>query len=157
MKKLLLITILITFVGIGTANAQTKSNKSHTYKTAVGLRLGYPVGFTIKHFLDSQSALEGILGFWYGGVNITGLYEYNWDIKGAKGLKWFLGGGLDFTSWDYGGYAGGAVAIDAIIGLDYKIYTLPIDISVDWKPSIYFAGENGFYGSGGAISVRYTF
>lgn len=157
MKKLFLLAALVLAIGIGTVNAQSKTANSSDYTTALGLRLGYPFGITVKHFVAPQGALEGIFGFWYGGVNITGLYEYHMPINGVEGLKWFVGGGLDFTSWSYGGYKGGSVAIDGIIGLDYKIKTAPVDISLDWKPSLYITGVKGFYGTGAAISVRYTF
>lgn len=156
-----LVALALAFTCIFAANstyAQSKaSSGSSEYNTALGLRLGWPAGITIKHFVSSQSALEGIVGFWYGGVNITGLYEYHMPIKGAAGLQWFVGGGLDFTSWNYAGYNGASIGIDGIIGLDYKIKSAPIDLSLDWKPSFYVAGVGGFYGSGAALSVRYTF
>ena len=157
MKKIFLLAILAVTISIGTVNAQSKSANSPDYTTALGLRLGYPFGVSLKHFVSPAGALEGIVGFWYGGINVTGLYEYHMPISGVDGLKWFVGGGLDFTSWSYGGYSGGSVAIDGIIGLDYKVNTAPVDISLDWKPSFYITGVKGFYGTGAAISVRYTF
>lgn len=157
MKKGLVLLALVMTLGIIQAQAQSKTTNGGAYTTAAGLRLGYPFGVTVKHFIAPQGALEGILGFWYGGINITGLYEYHMDLGDVPGLKWFAGGGLDFTSWDHGGYKGGAAAIDGIIGLDYKITSAPIDLSLDWKPAVYFTGVSGFYGGGGAISVRYTF
>lgn len=157
MKKTLLLFTLIMAIGLTAANAQNKTAQTSNYQTAIGLRLGYPFGVTLKHFINPKGLLEGILGFWYGGFNLTGLYEYHQDIESVEGLKWFAGGGADFTAWDYAGYKGGSVGIDGIIGLDYKINSAPIDLSLDWKPSFYVSGVSGFYGSGGALSVRYTF
>jgi hypothetical protein len=157
MKKAIVLLVLVGTVGMIRAGAQSKTTNGADYTTAAGLRLGYPFGVTVKHFIAPQGSVEGILGFWYGGINLTGLYEYHMDLSDVSGLKWFIGGGLDFTSWNHGGYKGGAAAIDGIVGLDYKIAQAPIDLSLDWKPAVYFAGVSGFYGSGGAISVRYTF
>ncbi|MGH2642968.1 MAG: hypothetical protein ACRDE2_03390 [Chitinophagaceae bacterium] len=157
MKKTILLFAMVISISITTASAQSNTSGNPDYKTGLGLRLGYPYGVTIKHFISQQGALEGILGFWYGGFNFTGLYEYHMDIKSAPGLKWFVGGGADFTSWNFAGYHGAAVGIDGIIGLDYKINSAPIDLSLDWKPSFYVSGVSGLYAGGGAISVRYTF
>lgn len=32
------------------------------YKTGVGLRLGWESGIIVKHFLDTDAAVEGIIG-----------------------------------------------------------------------------------------------
>jgi len=145
------------------AFAQSETANSSEYTTALGLRLGWPAGVTVKHFMSPHNALEGIVGFWYGGINITGLYEYHSPIKGVNGLQWFIGIGADFTSWNYYGYNGASIGIDGIIGLDYKINSVPIDLSLDWKPAFYVTGVSSglgrspFYGTGLALSLRYTF
>ena len=140
----------------GTSLAQTENNIS--YKTAAGLRLGYPYGVSVKHFANEKSAVEGILGFWYGGLNVTALYEYHQPLGKEPGLKWFAGAGAEFTSWNYGGYSGGVFGIDLIAGLDYKLPTAPLNLSLDWKPAfIVSGGAGGFYGGGGGLTARYTF
>lgn len=154
MRKLF-ITAAVFFTLMQAGFAQSESSD---YKTAAGLRLGYPFGATIKHFASDQGAIEGILGFWYGGFNITGLYEYHQPLGSEEGLQWFVGGGVEFTSWNYGGHNGGVFGLDGIIGLDYKIRTAPLNLSVDWKPAfILTSGPGGFYAGGGGLSVRYTF
>lgn len=157
MKKqftLLFCALILGFSSFG----QSKNAESATdYNSAFGLRLGYPLGLTFKTFTSQHSAVEFLAGYWYGGVNVTGLYEYHGDISGAPGLKWFVGGGLDFSYWNNYSYSGPAFAIDLIGGLDYKFNNAPLNVSLDWKPAFYVAGERGFRGTGAAVSLRYTF
>lgn len=153
MKKGLLVLALVTVVTAGSVSAQSTTSSGQDYTTALGLRLGYPFGITLKHFVSPQGALEGIVGVGYG-FNLTALYEYHGNFSGASGLKWFAGGGLSFYSWpDWGA----SVGIAGILGLDYKFAGAPIDLSLDWLPAFYFTGYNAFTGGGGALSVRYTF
>ncbi|MCX6318354.1 MAG: hypothetical protein NTW29_13775 [Bacteroidetes bacterium] len=44
-----------------------------------------------------------------------------------------------------------------MLGLDYKLKTAPINISLDWQPSIEFDENLGFVGSWGGLGIRYTF
>jgi hypothetical protein len=156
MKKALLALALAAFVTLGTAgslSAQSQPAGGSGYTTALGLRLGYPLGVTLKHFLSPQAALEGIAGVGYG-FNLTGLYEYHGDFSGAPGLRWLAGGGLSFYSWPAWG---ASVGLAGILGLDYKFDSAPVNLSLDWLPAFYFTGYNSFTGGGGAFSVRYTF
>ena len=65
MKKLILIGIFILFAF--SVNAQD-------YYTAVGIRGGMSNGFSVKHFVSSVDAVEGIVAFRWGGFIVTGLY-----------------------------------------------------------------------------------
>jgi hypothetical protein len=57
MKKLILSTLVVICLTI-TASAQSN------YKTGIGIRGGgYENGLTIKHFTNSSTAIEGIIGF----------------------------------------------------------------------------------------------
>jgi hypothetical protein len=59
------------------------------YQTAVGVRGGFGYGVTVKHFINSQDALEGILSSRWQGLLVTGLYERHADAFNTKGLFWF--------------------------------------------------------------------
>ena len=85
MKKLIL---TLAFAGV------FLSASSQDYHTGIGLRLGgLNSGLTVKHFVNSNSAIEGILGFGYKHFLITGLYEKQTPIADAPGLAWYYGGG----------------------------------------------------------------
>src|SRR5438477_8761570 len=77
--------------------------QSQSYKTGIGVRLGGTAqGITVKHFINPDGALEGILSFGWRSFLITGLYEKHQNITGAEGLQWFFGGGAHIGFYHYG-------------------------------------------------------
>lgn len=140
---------------------------AQSYKTALGLRFGgLTSGITLKHFTNSNTALEGILSVGRKSVIITGLYEKHVATDKNSSLKFLYGVGAHVGFFQDGGsyyyndkrtYTSTAVlGIDGILGLDYKFKKAPINISMDVKPFIDFFGGNYVYMDGG-ISLRYTF
>ena len=169
MKRILILNILATFLLL------SSQVKSQDYNTGIGVRLGgVTSGLSVKHFVNSQGALEGILGFGYRSFLITGLYEQHQDINNAEGLRWFYGGGAHIGFFRYGGYyyaykhghyiyyvdepgmtntVGG---IDLIIGMEYKFNRAPLTIGLDLKPFIdFYDGVYGYWD--GAFSFRFAF
>lgn len=153
--KTLLVLFIAIFLTVTTVTAQT--NTSSDYKTAIGIKF-YPTGATLKHFISDKNALEAIGYFFNYGARITGLYEIHGNISNAGGLKWYVGPGVHvgFYNNKYGG--GTAIGIDGVLGLDYKINAAPINLSIDWQPSLEFGNgfNNGFTGNWGGIAIRYT-
>jgi hypothetical protein len=49
------------------------------------------------------------------------------------------------------------IGIDGILGIEYNFEEVPINIGVDWKPAFNLTGYSGFWGDGGALSIRYIF
>jgi hypothetical protein len=41
--------------------------------------------------------------------------------------------------------------------LEYNFKEIPFNLSLDWKPALNLVGSSGFWGDGGAISIRYIF
>ena len=158
MKKLLLLSFVVFLLAVTSAHAQSSTTNSADYKTALGIKF-YPTGITIKHFITDRHALEGLAYIFNYGSRITGLYEIYGTINNAGGLKWYVGPGahIGFYNNKYGGAT--SIGIDGVLGLDYKINPAPIDISLDWQPSVEFGNNfnNGFSGNWGGIGVRYTF
>lgn len=149
MKKNLLVCCLCIAAAIST--------KAQDYKTAAGIRLGpnsaaVTAGFTVKHFLNEKSAVEGIVGI-NNGLGICGLYEVHFPIDAVNNLNWFAGAGgyVAFrSSTTFVGAAG-------IIGLDYKFEEIPLNLTLDWKPELNIISKIAFESSGIGLSVRYTF
>lgn len=162
--KRLLMSLLIVGAVAATADAQ---NLKSSYTTGLGVKLwGDGAGITLKHFVSTNNALEGIGYFWNGGARITGLYEFHADISGAPGLKWYVGPGAHvgfYNSYYYdrnyynGRTSGSYVGIDGVLGLDYKFNGAPINLSLDWQPSFEFGDGRGFIGTWGGLGIRYTF
>jgi hypothetical protein len=152
MKQIL---ILVIFFALAvTASAQNKTANSLTYKTAVGVRIWNGGALNLKTFLTDKTALEfiGFLGTY--GTRITGLYEFHGDLNTEGNLKWYLGFG-GHASLYKSGKGGG---IDGVAGIEYKFENLPLNLALDWQPSIE-AGVgplNGFQGSYGGLAIRFT-
>lgn len=156
MKKLLLVLIIACFWGVK-LNAQD-------YSTGIGLRGGWGTGLTIKHFLNDETAVEGILDSRWHGFSVTGLYEIHSQAFDTPRLNWYYGVGAHLGSWNgdyYRGYNNGTtytvLGADGILGLEYNFKEIPFNIGIDWKPVINLTGSSGFYGDGGALSIRYIF
>jgi hypothetical protein len=171
-KKLILLSSV--FIILFTANA----SNAQSYKTGIGFRLGgISSGISVKHFMGSTGALEGILSFGSHYAMITGLYEKHTAFPKAEGLNWFFGGGahVGFYSdkWGYryfyykhhgNGYKieevdyydnRSSFGLDFILGLDYKFKNVPINLSLDVKP--FFDITPGFYGYWEpGLSFRFT-
>ena len=151
-----------------------------SYTTAIGIRFGgYESGLSIKHFISSSAAIEGIIstGWRYHGTRITGLYELHKAIDGAPGLSFFYGVGAHIgfynKSYWYNGKCDGGryeykgqwydcdgnratVGIDGILGLEYHFTEIPFTLGLDIKPSIDLIGRGSHIGDG-ALTIRYHF
>ncbi len=142
----------------------TLSIHAQEYKTSMGLRAGLPVGITIKHFMNREYAVEGILATRWGGFILSGLFEREYWTGEYPGFNWYWGGGIHLGIWEAGynprlkpKYADPVFGIDGIIGLEYTFEYLPLNLSVDLLPSINLVGTTGWGGINGALSVRYVF
>ncbi len=156
MKKLGL-TILFTLFIISFSNAQD-------YNTGIGLRGGLANGVTIKHFVSSNTAFEGIISSRWRGLQLTGLYEIHGRAFNTDRLNWYIGFGAhvgfwngDYANWGEPGDSYTVVGIDGILGLEYNFIEVPINLSIDWKPAFNLIGYTGFWADGGALSIRYIF
>lgn len=157
MKKYIL-TIILALSLAGLASAQQ-------YETGIGLRGGLYNGATIKHFIGGKTAVEGIVSTRWQGFNITGLYEiHKWSAFDVDRLNWYfgVGGHLGFwngtyTTWGDNGTSYVVIGVDGILGIEYNFEEIPINLSLDWKPAMNLIGYTGFWGDGGAFSVRYIF
>ncbi len=156
MKKIIFAFCFVLVAAFG-ANAQD-------YNTGIGLRGGFFSGLTVKHFLNESNALEGLLSTRWSGFDITGLYEIHNQAFNTPGLNWYYGFGGHIGFWDgnhvkwaddYNNYT--VIGVDGILGIEYNFSEVPINIGLDWKPALNLVGHTGFWGDGGAISIRYIF
>ncbi len=163
MKKIIF-TLSLVLCFVFAAQAQSD------YKSAVGLRLGYPTSVTFKHFFNEKGAAEAFVGFrgwgWGRAINRGAMYQHPSPIAELEGLKWHVGGGAGVWFWTYdndfgfGGntYGSTNLYLMACLGLDYKFEEFPINISAEWVPS-FTIGDSYLsrFGWGyGALAVRYV-
>ncbi|GGH68392.1 hypothetical protein HNQ91_001462 [Filimonas zeae] len=159
MKKTFLAMVML-FGIIAGAHAQ---NLGSDYQTAIGVKM-YPGAISFKTFMDDNTAVEGLAYFWTNGFRATALYELHGDISDVEGLKWYVGPGAHVGFYNdrwrdkYPNRNGGiAIGVDGVLGLDYKISGAPINVSIDWQPSLNLIGHTYFEGGWGGLGVRFTF
>lgn len=136
--------------------------KAQDYKNAIGGRFGSANGVSFKTGLNKNAMLELIGNFRSSsGVSyfqVTGLYEVYNPIKGAEGLHWFYGGGATVGSMKVKGFDGDVfVAANGVLGLDYKFKGAPINLSLDWIPTLQLTPNTDFYSGDIGLGVRFTF
>jgi hypothetical protein len=151
MKKKITFIALLTVLSLN-AFAQD-------YQKSIGARLGSNIGVTYKQFISPSNAFE-IIGnalFFDGGtyLGVSGEYLWSWGL--ADGLSWFVGPGASVGVWTGGGYSGFNIALNGMIGLEYKFDNIPLALSADHNPHFYLLNGVGISPFVGALSVRYTF
>ena len=158
MKKLLFTLIAAAAfltVNLDTANAQD-------YKNAIGARIGSANGISFKTGLNKNAMLE-LIGNFRSSKNtdylrLTALYEVYNPINGAPGLTWYYGGGGTIGSYKVDGYDGKVyLGANGVLGLDYKFKGAPINLSLDWIPTLQLTPDTDFYSGDVSLGVRFTF
>jgi hypothetical protein len=171
---LLVFFFVVAFIIISIFTSNAQSLNSGSYNTAIGLRGGGTSGLTIKHFTNSNTAIEGIVSFWRRSFGLTGLFEKHAGAFGVNGMRWYYGAGAHiyttarddsyykdrsynphYYRYEDGGFGFG---IDGIVGLEYKIVPIPFAISLDLKPAIDItSGGNVYSYLDPGLGIKFTF
>ena len=156
-KQLFKITAIFALFTIFTLTANAQD-----YKNAIGGRFGTANGISFKTALKKNAMLELIGNFRsnnsYDYVRITGLYEVYNPINGAEGLTWFYGGGATIGSVKAKGFDGQLyLGANGVLGLDYKFNGAPINLSLDWIPTLQLTPNTNFYSGDVGLGIRFTF
>ncbi len=163
MKKV----ILSAFMLIGLAFSAHSQDIS---KNALGLRLGDNDGFggevTYQRGLSKNNRLELDLG-WRNSNDVdafklVGLYQWVWDID--NNFNWYAGAGAGLGSWS-SNYSGGSDSGTMLlaagdIGIEYKFDEIPLLLSFDFRPEIYFDSDKyreDSFGPDIALGIKYCF
>jgi len=135
MKKVSVLLFSVICLAVGTIQAQT-------YQTALGAKFysatGSIGGVNVRHSTAQNTALEGSLLFFNGGIGFEGLYEYQAPINGAEGLQYFVGGG-GMLGIGTAPHNSAQFALRLTGGVDYKFTGAPIDVSLGLDPFFYLA------------------
>jgi hypothetical protein len=134
------------------------------YKTGLGVRGGFFSGFSVKHFMTQQDAIEGVVAWHYRGLLLTGMFQRHANAFDAPGLNWYYGGGgflgfydRRYVPWfsvgDRGAFT--TFGILGVVGLEYKIEEIPVAIGFDITPAFNIIGHTGLW-PGAGITLRYT-
>lgn len=139
-------------------------SQAQDYKSAIGGKLGYGLVASYKTFMNENNALDIFGGIHWAGSLMGGVnYSIHKDISSVEGLRWYYGFGGNFFS--YGGALGlknwFEVGVSGNIGLDYTFDDIPLNLSVDYVPTIVifdndeFDRISRFRGGYGALTARY--
>ncbi len=170
MIRFLLFSILLLF---------SLTGNGQEYKNSAGYRLGHTDGVTYKRFVTETGAVEAMLGFggFDGGMQAYANYQWNIPIPTpfTKNLHFYYGVGghvgyirptrtVDYwvgdeivseteKKTDY------VIGVDGIVGAEYRIFTVPMTVSLDIKPSFeYYALQyTRFHFWDFGITAKYIF
>ncbi len=105
---------------------------------------------TYKRFLNPALAVEGLFSF--GGPAALGFLIEKHKPFGSNGLTWFWGAGA------YAGFGSSRrFGAQGAVGLDFLLPTLPLNLSIDWKPELNFTKAFSFEPSAVGFSARFVF
>lgn len=160
-------SLIIIFLSLFFSISKAQHRAVGPYNTGIGLRAGFLYGLTLKHFLNTHVALEGLGGTRWQGYTIIGLFEYQSETHFSEDIDWFVGFGGHAGNYERkyflenGGalhYTGNvyAVGIDAIVGLEYKVNHVPLTIGIDFKPFFDLVNSNHNYLDAG-LTARFVF
>lgn len=122
---------------------------------AIGVRGAYGAEISYQHNLGSNF-LEAGLGWWNGGMAVTGVYDFilaspqwtpgTWNVYAGPGASLAVGGGV-------------AVGVCAQVGLEYTFGSIPLQLSLDMRPNIVTISDGVGFISGfwPALGIRYAF
>ena len=151
MKKFFMMAVML--VSVLAVNAQD-------YNWAVGLRGGMDknAGITVKKGMDGSA--WDFTGNWYLGseqtkLNVQGLYELQYALVGS--LDWYWGVGGHVGMWTTSNTGKLWLGLDAVIGLEFKFPTLPIAISLDYRPGFNFIPETSPAYGDAAFGLKFCF
>ncbi len=148
------------------------------YEQSAGVRLGHSAGLTYKKFIKDEHAFEFMVTGRNSGVQATGLYVHHKPLQFSFNDQFYLyyGAGAHLGYEKYFGYrkvldpgspneffytnkSFFAMGIDGLIGLEYRILSVPMTASFDLKPYFNFFGmrytATRFWDA--AFTVKYIF
>jgi len=174
MKKIIITSFILAGIFSGQfAKAQEQqttikepSIDQPVYKMAIGIRLSSAPAIvnnsvSFKYFMNSRAAIEALVSF--GDPLAFGALLEMHNPLGTPGLQWFYGAGgylgfgkeysvekaRDINKTYFGG--------QGVVGLDYKFASLPLNISLDWKPELNLVSDINFEPAAIGFSARFTF
>jgi len=146
-------------VSIAIIIASVSFLSAQNYETGFGVRLGYPYGLNVKHFVNEVSALDATLYSTGKNIGIVALVDWHQDVENYKNWKWYWGPGAHVLFNIVPDQNGNTVllGLDAVVGAEYTFNDAPISLSFDWVPSLNIIEDFGLSLFNAGVSVRYIF
>ena len=150
MKKFILVMAAVLGLAV-VASAQPR---------AIGVRAGYGAEVSYQHTLGADNFAEIDLGWSVGAFNVGAAYDFQVCPVGPFN---FYAGPQAYIG--FGGYTNAEgqnatqlwAGVGAQLGLEYCFEQIPLQLSLDWKPSFNLVPATGFGWQGIALGMRYLF
>ena len=148
MKKVL---ILLSFITIATAATAQRRENQMWFKHAIGFRYELlhagMCAASYERFWSKHNSWEAMAGWYFAeGLEVAGFYKYTSTFPGlTRQFRWFMGPGVHIASWfDKKPQDDPFVfGLDALFGLGFIFYNIPVAISVDWRPQMDLYTQDG--------------
>lgn len=147
-KSILVLAFVSLFASVGFSQVDGK---------ALGLRFGGTAfngaEISYQHPLSNSNRLELGVGTSGWGLGLTGIYQWVWDLSAlADGFNWYAGAGgvVGIHNTMFG------LGVAGQVGIEYS-FNIPLQLSLDYRPTIYFIPAFHDYYDGICLSVRYKF
>lgn len=154
MKRIILISILLTVVLFSSANARTGGN------FGLGIIVGEPTGLSGKLWMSGRSAVDGGVSWSFTDNASFHLHAdyllHNFALiemeRGSLPLYFGIGGRIKFAEGD----RDDKISIRIPVGLDYLFEAAPLDVFIELVPMLDLAPDTDFDFAGG-LGFRYYF
>lgn len=171
--------IRISLLTIALAMILATGTRAQEYVRSAGVRLGSETtALTFKKFASEDQAVEVFLSGRSKGLQLTLMYEKYLPMRVGTLDNFYFYSGMGghvgyqkdneinkvptgvaqsdfyYTEEDYF-----EIGIDGIVGIEYRILSIPLSINVDLKPFVSYVGFEKLEGDfwDGSVGVKYIF
>lgn len=155
MKKAFCFASVLLGLSLSQELKAQRTSSSGYRQNALGIRISsrdaaVNNSISYKYFFTQTTAAEALFSF--SDPIALGLLVEKYKPFGSSGFSWFYGAGA-YTSFSGNRRFG----LQGVVGLDVVAPSLPLNLSVDWKPELNFGGQFSFEPSAVGFSVRFVF
>lgn len=175
MKQMFLVKAACLFLLLAFSSEHVRAQQ---YDRSAGVRLGGSSGLTFKKFIVNEQAFEAIVSNRKKGIQLTLMYlmhqpmrvSFNENFYFYYGVGGHIGsekhGGIDKvlsntdpTAFDYVHKSYLTMGFDGMIGIEYRMLSVPITLSLDLKPYLNYVGLRKVTGDfwDASIAIKYVF
>lgn len=157
------LTAIVLFVSLPAVASASNNLLAEKHKFGAGLGGGSGVsGVTGKIFLGDALSAQATVGALYGfgiALNADALLEMKpFFDHAALGMNWYVGAGGDVISYSGFGYGSGlSLGFNAVVGVSAQLKELPVELTIEVRPTFWLNNDYGLAWSNGGGAVRYYF
>lgn len=131
---------------------------AQTFNKAIGIRGGHSAGFEYRFYTDDANSYKLLLATRDNGIQFHAMKEFHeydlFDFSEQLSLFYGLGAHFGYEQWDkyyvqdntswYEERTALLAGIDAVVGVEYLFYEVPLSIGFEVKPYVDVLGRDFF-------------